>query len=460
MLSYKNSKSTMTAKMAASMVEQGEDAFRKLFKFYKRRNQPPDFSEVIDFSKKVGNELVYTAELNHGGVSEEAAFRAGLQPVKEWRAFGLQGYPVGFNSPGFIFISNPFLPGSQHYWVKQCLKTYTQKPNVCNLDMHMPPAETENIWDKSVGSIRKKGQREPRTLLEKLRWVTLGYHYNWDTKRDRERERGPRTESVLLTESCDCDSPLVCLVSMLITFGLLSSEIGQEEHSGFVNPHHLTLMLQNLGQQATYSPDHYTPFPEDLHSLSHKVAAACGFPSFNAEAGILNYYRSDSSLGIHVDESELDHTPPLLSFSFGQTAVFLLGGTKRQDPPTAMFMRSGDIMVMSGSSRLLYHAVPCIVPAPASQPLPSCLDKRVVNDESNPDSIVQTVCEKDWEVCSTYLKTSRINMTVRQVLGPGHTFPVTHTHTVPTTEQSGSDRDEQTQRAKKRKSGSGYDLDS
>ncbi|KAG7328002.1 hypothetical protein KOW79_007946 [Hemibagrus wyckioides] len=372
--------------MAASMVEQGEDAFRKLFKFYKRRSPPPDFSEVIDFSKKIGNELVYTAELNYGGVSEEAAFKAGLQPVKEWRAFGLQGYP------GFLFISNPFLPGSQHYWVKQCLKTYTQKPNVCNLDMHMPAAETENIWEKSIGSIRKKGQREPRTLLEKLRWVTLGYHYNWDTK--------------------------------------------------------------------TYSPDHYTPFPDDLHSLSHKVAAACGFPSFNAEAGILNYYRSDSSLGIHVDESELDHTPPLLSFSFGQTAVFLLGGTKRQDPPTAMFMRSGDIMVMSGSSRLLYHAVPCIVPAPASQPLPSCLDQCVVNDKSNPDSIVRTVCEKDWEVCSTYLKTSRINMTVRQVLGPGQTFPIMDAHTVPATEQSGSDRDEETQRAKKRKSGSGYDLDS
>ncbi|KAL0169211.1 hypothetical protein M9458_033807, partial [Cirrhinus mrigala] len=59
---------------------------------------------------------------------------------------------------------------------------------------------------------------------------------------------------------------------------------------------------------------HYTPFPKELHSLAHKVAAACGFPGFNAEAGILNYYRSDSSLGIHVDESELDHTRPLLSF--------------------------------------------------------------------------------------------------------------------------------------------------
>ncbi|XP_053489134.1 nucleic acid dioxygenase ALKBH1 [Ictalurus furcatus] len=375
----------MAAKMAASMVEQGEDAFRKLFKFYKRRNPPPDFSEVIDFSKKLGNETVYAAELNHGSVSDEAAFRAGLQPVKEWRAFGLQGYP------GFIFISNPFLPGSQRYWVKQCLKTYTQKPNMCNLDMHMSPAETENIWEKSVGSIRKKGQREPRTLLEKLRWVTLGYHYNWDTK--------------------------------------------------------------------NYSPDHCTPFPEDLHSLSYKIAAACGFPNFKAEAGILNYYRSDSSLGIHVDESELDHTPPLVSFSFGQTAVFLLGGTKRQDAPTAMFMRSGDIMVMSGSSRLLYHAVPCIVPAPAGHPLPSCLDQRVGKDEPDDDDDVQTVCEKDWEVCSAYLKTSRINMTVRQVLGPGQTFPVTHSHAVPATEGSASGYEEETQTAKKRKSESGYDLD-
>lgn len=39
------------AKMAASVVENGEDAFRKIFKFYKRRKPPPDFSDVIDFSR-------------------------------------------------------------------------------------------------------------------------------------------------------------------------------------------------------------------------------------------------------------------------------------------------------------------------------------------------------------------------------------------------------------------------
>lgn len=62
-----------------------------------------------------------------------------------------------------------------------------------------------------------------------------------------------------------------------------------------------------------YSADHHTPFPPELHLLSCHIAAACGFPKFSPEAGILNYYHSDSSLGIHVDESELDHSHPLLS---------------------------------------------------------------------------------------------------------------------------------------------------
>ncbi|KAM4624690.1 nucleic acid dioxygenase ALKBH1 isoform 2-T2 [Polymixia lowei] len=304
------------AKMAASVVEHGEDAFRKLFKFYKRRNPPPDFSDVIDFSK--------------------------------------------------CLLSDK---DSQSFWVRQCMKTYPQKPNVCNLDLHMSPTETEDIWGKSADILRSppSGKREPKTLLEKLRWVTLGYHYNWDTK--------------------------------------------------------------------TYSANHCTPFPVDLHSLSRHIAAVCGFHGFNAEAGILNYYRSDSSLGIHVDESELDHTRPLLSFSFGQSAIFLLGGTRREDPPTAMYMHSGDVMVMSGSSRLLYHAVPRIVPAPKDDPSHPALETQgpgsgpdqglTQNSTQEESALVERVSEEDWAVCSRYMQSSRVNMTVRQVLGPGQSFPET-----------------------------------
>lgn len=52
------------AKMAASVVESGEDAFRKIFKFYKRRNPPPDFRDVIDFSRSVPGDQVSERRLN------------------------------------------------------------------------------------------------------------------------------------------------------------------------------------------------------------------------------------------------------------------------------------------------------------------------------------------------------------------------------------------------------------
>ncbi|XP_049612956.1 nucleic acid dioxygenase ALKBH1 [Syngnathus scovelli] len=334
------------AKMAASVVETGEDAFRKIFKLYKRRTPPPDFNDVIDFSKCVTNDKIFPVKLDSAAVRDSDAAKVGLHPVQDWKAFNLQGYP------GFIFITNPFRRGSQPFWVRQCLKTYPQKPNVCNLDMHMSPTDTQDIWTKSVPNLScpSVGKREPRTLLERLRWVTLGYHYNWNSK--------------------------------------------------------------------TYSANHYTPFPSELHLLSSQIATACGFTGFNAEAGILNYYRSDSSLGIHVDESELDHSRPLLSFSFGQSAIFLLGGTHRQDTPTAMYMHSGDVMIMSGQSRLLYHAVPRIVPANLEV---AALEPGHCSWEGG--AVVEQVSEEDWTVCSRYIHSSRINMTVRQVLGQGQSFP-------------------------------------
>ncbi|KAM9840496.1 nucleic acid dioxygenase ALKBH1 [Aulostomus maculatus] len=339
------------AKMAASVVQSGEDAFRKVFKLYKRRNPLPDFSDVIDFSKNAPSEKIVPVKLDPSALSDKDAAKVGLLPVRNWRACSLQSYP------GFIFIRNPFLSGTQPFWVKQCLKTYTQKPNVCNLDLYMSPTDTQDIWGSSVhGLSGPAGKTEPKTLLKQLRWVTLGYHYNWDTK--------------------------------------------------------------------TYSANHYTPFPADLHLLSYQVTTACGFPGFNAEAGILNYYKSDSSLGIHVDESELDHSCPLLSLSFGQSAIFLLGGTHRQDPPTAMYIHSGDMMLLSGQSRLLYHAVPRIVPAP-HELTALAMEGADQGSSLQDNSVVERVSEEDWAVCSRYIKSSRVNVTIRQVLAPGQSFPET-----------------------------------
>ncbi|KAG8448999.1 hypothetical protein GDO86_015891 [Hymenochirus boettgeri] len=334
--------------MAACMLEQGEDAFRKLFRFYKRRNPPADLNGVIDFNR--GHAKVRSTKLSNNLLNDQDASKVGLLPLHQWKVYGLEDFP------GFLYISNPFLPGWQHCWVRQCLKLYPRKPNVCNLDLHMGLDQTSDLWGDSQEKLRNKSsvRRSQKTLLEKLRWVTLGYHYNWDTK--------------------------------------------------------------------TYNHEHHTPFPPDLAELSCCVSAACGFHSFKPEAGILNYYHLDSSLGIHVDESELDHQSPLLSFSFGQSCIFLLGGLTREHTPTAMMMHSGDIMVMSGQSRLLYHAVPRILPFPGGDLLPPCLSVAPSTETSEPP-LIEPCSTLDWEVCAQYLHCSRINMTVRQVLKEGGSFP-------------------------------------
>ncbi|XP_073443303.1 nucleic acid dioxygenase ALKBH1 [Dendrobates tinctorius] len=331
--------------MATAVLEQGEDAFRKLFRFYRRRNPPADLSEVLEF--RPGEPRLRVVQLGGGGtLSDRAAALVGLQPLRHWSAYHVDGFP------GFLFVVNPFLPGWQHHWVRQCLKLYPRKPNVCNLDLHM--GGTSDMWGSSHAQLRRKSsqRRSEKTLLEKLRWVTLGYQYNWDTKK--------------------------------------------------------------------YYKEQHSPFPVDLAELSHCVSLACGFPNFKAEAGILNYYHMDSSLGIHVDEAELDHSSPLLSFSFGQSSIFLLGGLSRDVAPTPMMMHSGDIMVMSGASRLLYHAVPRILRHPGGGVLPPCLSVPPTSDDSSP--LVEPCSPHDWEVCEAYLRASRINVTVRQVLKEGGSF--------------------------------------
>eukprot|EP00128_Syssomonas_multiformis_P016081 Colp12_sorted_trinity150504_noHs@13399 len=129
--------------------------------------------------------------------------------------------------------------------------------------------------------------------LERLRWITLGYHYDWTNK--------------------------------------------------------------------VYRDEDWSPFPTELASLSSHYAKAVGYRGFVAEAAIVNYYHLDSTLSAHTDHSEENKTAPLVSISFGHSALFMLGGLSREDPAVAMWVRSGDCVIMDGPARLCYHGVPRIV---------------------------------------------------------------------------------------------------
>lgn len=84
--------------------------------------------------------------------------------------------------------------------------------------------------------------------MDQLRWVTLGYHYDWNNK--------------------------------------------------------------------VYNEDQYSPFPKDLGPMSALIAEVLGYPRFQSQAAIVNFYHMDSTLGGHTDHSEFDLTAPLISYRY------------------------------------------------------------------------------------------------------------------------------------------------
>lgn len=76
--------------------------------------------------------------------------------------------------PGLIYIKNPFTKVGQRFWIRKCLEEYPRKPNKLNIDIE------SNYIDWWAECHRNTGTN--KILLKKLRWTTLGYHHNWDTK--------------------------------------------------------------------------------------------------------------------------------------------------------------------------------------------------------------------------------------------------------------------------------------
>ena len=65
---------------------------------------------------------------------------------------------------------------------------------------------------------------------------------------------------------------------------------------------------------------------------------------------------------MHRDEDEKDFSAPILSVSLGDSAIFRIGGLKRRDPSLALELRSGDVLIMGGASRLVYHGIDRVLP--------------------------------------------------------------------------------------------------
>ncbi|KAI8882411.1 Yip1-domain-containing protein [Backusella circina FSU 941] len=347
-----------------------QEAFRSAERNFKSRNPPPDFSKVVDVTKE-DQEHIIKVPLTQDLESLSRLFGDNQHSKTCQDAYVLK------NVPGLIVIPNAMTAKAQRHLIKQCLSVYSLHPNISNLDTHYNIPESglwslfekqkENtlkpedalVYKKENKSLQQGGYSSdndkdsddsnssapPDELIKKLRWVTLGYQYDWLSK--------------------------------------------------------------------TYHPDKKYAFPQDIAELSKRVVKAIegiGYTSeetswrneykgsdFIAEAGLLNYYQYKDTLMGHVDRSEVNTEAPLVSLSLGNACIYLIGGPTKETVPIPLYLRSGDIIVMTGPCRKAYHGVPLII------------------EGTLPDYLDSQDGDADWAIFGEYMRTTRINLNIRQV---------------------------------------------
>jgi len=103
----------------------------------------------------------------------------------------------------------------------------------------------------------------------------------------------------------------------------------------------------------------WPPIPERLIDLWQSVSNCPQQP----EACLINYYKDTAKMGLHQDRDEAEFEAPVVSVSLGDDCLFRIGETSRGGPTRSMRLRSGDVIVLGGPSRLRFHGVDRIYPA-------------------------------------------------------------------------------------------------
>ena len=80
------------------------------------------------------------------------------------------------------------------------------------------------------------------------------------------------------------------------------------------------------------------------------------------EACLVNFYEPTARMGLHQDRDETDFEAPVVSISLGDTCLFRIGGTTRGGATRSLKLSSGDVVILSGESRLAFHGVDRIYP--------------------------------------------------------------------------------------------------
>lgn len=107
-----------------------------------------------------------------------------------------------------------------------------------------------------------------------------------------------------------------------------------------------------------YAPLHpsgvpWPAIPDSVLDVWRAVSGSARLP----DCCLVNFYGADAKMGMHQDRDEVDFAQPVVSISLGDDARFRIGNRVRGGTTEAIWLRSGDVVVMGGDARLTYHGV-------------------------------------------------------------------------------------------------------
>jgi alkylated DNA repair protein (DNA oxidative demethylase) len=80
-------------------------------------------------------------------------------------------------------------------------------------------------------------------------------------------------------------------------------------------------------------------------------------PERDPDCCLINFYNETARMGMHQDRDEADFKWPVLSISLGDEALFRIGNLTRGGKTESLWLKSGDVAVIGGEARLVYHGV-------------------------------------------------------------------------------------------------------
>ncbi|KAJ3323083.1 hypothetical protein HDU76_013735 [Blyttiomyces sp. JEL0837] len=391
----------------------------------RQTNPTPPGTRLVE----IPNIKPFTQHFQHdqSSTSQDATTIPSTQPALLFDAY-----------PGLVVIPNALDPLVQRKIIKSCMREWTVRPNVTNLDTHYVIPGSGGLWalhetewkQRSETAKRKGVERTLITEPDSVLARRIGSSDAAEGGYGEDVEEASETKEHITTNETSSASTITASSTETSTNGTTTTTetMPSAKPLGIDPPTSPTPLLlplpisqaikqwrwSSLGLQYNWTTKEYhrdrnVSMPAAVADMCGAVVSAIqeltGYKRewFSSEAGIINFYQLPDSLTAHTDRSEENAVAPLVSYSLGQSCIFLMGlQTREEAAPIPILLRSGDIVVMSGPCRRNFHGVPRIL----ADTLPDYLKADSLDDPNR---------DEDWDIFAEFLSTARININVRQV---------------------------------------------